>query len=269
MTIYMIYLAVFLLLSMAIFLISGLDKKIAAERRRGRKAETIRLRKRPLFTKITRLEQNRRRLVAQVKLPEPVYWLLAVLRAVIGAVIGKFFFYNAFFSVAVGILGALSPRLYLSFKLTQSKSQRIGKLQSSMMLLSNSYIVTEDFLKSVQDNIDVLEYAAPFRNFLTYVSLINGSVTTGLRRMELQVDNQYFSQWVDALVMAQVVRRLKTVAMSVVDAMNDVHQAQMEADTAMFTIWREYFTVLALIFAAPVIFRVLMKSILVHVSSFP
>lgn len=270
MTIYMIYLAVFLLLSTAIFLISGLDKKIAVERRRGRKAETIRLRKRTLFTKITRLEQNRRRLVAQVKLPEPVYWLLAVLGTVIGAVIGKFFFYNAFFSVAVGILGALSPRLYLSFKLTQSKSRRIDKLQSSMMLLSNSYIVTEDFLKSVQDNIDVLEYAAPFRNLLTYVSLINGSVTTGLRRMELQVDNQYFSQWVDALVMAQDDRSLKTVAMSVVDAMNDVHQAQMEADTAMFTIWREYFAVLALIFAAPVIFRVLMKNAyMVLVTTFP
>jgi hypothetical protein len=26
--------------------------------------------------------------------------------------------------------------------------------------------------------------------------------------------------------------------MSVVDAMNDVHQAQMEADTAMYAIWR-------------------------------
>ncbi len=48
--------------------------------------------------------------------------------------------------------------------------------------------------------------------------------------------------------------------MSVVDAMNDVHQAQREADTAMFAIWREYFTVLILIFSAPMIFRILMKN---------
>jgi hypothetical protein len=41
--------------------------------------------------------------------------------------------------------------------------------------------------------------------------------------------------------------------------MNDVHQAQHESDTAMYAIWREYFTVLILIFAAPLIFRVLMK----------
>jgi len=247
-------------LGAAIYLISGLDEQIAAERRRGKKAGALKLQKRTLLTKLARLEHERRRLVEQVKLPNPVYWLLTVLGAVGGAIIGKFFFYNAFFTVAVGILGALSPRLYLNFKLTQSKSQRVEKLQASMMLLSNSYIVTEDFLKSVQDNIDVLEYPAPFRDFLTYVSMIDGNIKTGLRRMELQVDNPYFSQWIDVLVMAQDDRSLKTVTMSVVDAMNDVHQAQMEADTAMYAIWREYFTVLALIFAAPVIFRVLMKS---------
>jgi hypothetical protein len=52
---------------------------------------------------------------------------------------------------------------------------------------------------------------------------------------------------------------MKYVTMSVVDAMADVRQAQRESDTAMYAIWREYFTVLSLIFAAPLIFRVLMK----------
>ena len=81
------------------------------------------------------------------------------------------------------------------------------------MLLSNSYIVTEDFVQSVQDNIDLLEYPAPFRDFLTYVSLIDGNIKTGLRRMELQVDNPYFSQWIDALVMAQDDRSMSRVAL--------------------------------------------------------
>jgi hypothetical protein len=262
--------AVFLLVSAAIFLFSGLDEQIAAERRRGKKAGAIRLRKRTVFSKLARLEERRRILIADVKIPKPVYWLLTVLGAVGGALCGKLFFSNALFTVSVGILGALSPLLYLSYKRTQSKSRRVEKLQASMMLLSNSYIVTEDFLKSVQDNIAVLEYPTPFRNFLIYVSMIDGSVKTGLRRMELQVDNPYFSQWIDALVLAQDDRGLKTVAISVVDAMNDVHQAQMEADTAMYAIWREYFTVLALIFAAPVIFRILMKSAYtILVATFP
>jgi type III secretory pathway component EscT len=63
---------------------------------------------------------------------------------------------------------------------------------------------------------------------------------------------------------------MKYVTMSVVDAMSDVHQAQMESDTVMYAIWREYFTVLVLIFAAPVIFRLLMKdAYLVLVTTLP
>ncbi len=83
-----------------------------------------------------------------------------------------------FFAVIVGILGALSPQLYLRFKLTQTKSQRVEKLHSSMLILSNSYIVTEDFIQSVRDNLGVLEYPAPFRDFITYTNYINSSVKT-------------------------------------------------------------------------------------------
>ena len=266
----LIYLAIFLLLAAAIFLISGLDEGIGAELRRGKKAGAIKIRQRTLLTKLARLEQKRRLLISEAGIPKTVYWLLTCLGTAGGAVIGKFFFYGTFFAVVIGILGALSPLLYLNYKGTLSKSQRVEKLQSSMMILSNAYIVTEDFLKSVRDNIDVLEYPAPFRDFLTYVSLIDGNVKAGLRRMENQVDNAYFSQWIDVLMMSQDDRSLKIVTMSVVDAMNDVHQAQRESDTAMYAIWREYFTVLALIFAAPVIFRVLMKqAYLVLVTTLP
>jgi len=256
----LIYLAVFMLVTAAIFLIGGLDKGIAAEHRRGKKDETMKLRKQTPFTKFAWLEQKRRKLVADVQIPKSVYWLLTGLGALCGAAIGKVCFHEAFFAVIIGILGTLGPLLYLSYKRIQARSGRVAKLQSSMMLLSNSYIVTEDFVQSVQDNIDLLEYPAPFRDFLTYVSMIDGSIKTGLRRMELQVDNIYFSQWIDTLILAQDDRSLKYITMSVVDAMNDVHQAQMEADITMSAIWREYFTVLVLIFAAPVIFRVLMQS---------
>ena len=258
-SILLIYLAVFLLLSTAILFVSGMDKGIAEEYRRGKKAGALRFRKQTPLRKLMRLEQKRRRLVENVRIPKPVYWLMTGLCALIGVAIGKVFFHEPFFAVTIGILGALGPLLFLSYKLTQSRSERTEKLRASMMLLSGSYIVTEDFVKSVQDNINLLEYPAPFREFLTYVSLIDGSVKTGLRRMENQVDNLYFSQWIDVLIMAQDDRSLKYVTMSVVDVMNDVHQAQRESDTVMYAIWREYFTVLILIFAAPLIFRVLMK----------
>jgi hypothetical protein len=230
----------------------------------------MKLKKRTPLTKLVQLEHKRQLLVDETRTPKIVYWLMTGLGAIGGAVTGKVFFQVNFFAVAVGILGALSPLLLLSFRLTRVKSTRVEKLQSSMMLLSNSYIVTEDILKTMRDNIDLLEYQVPFRDLLTFVNLIDGSVKTGLRRMEDQVDNPYFSQWVNALIMAQDDRSMKYVSLSIVDEMVDVHQAQMEADTAMFAIWREYLTVLTLIFAVPIIFRLLMKpAYLVLVTTLP
>jgi len=257
--IYLTCFAVFLLVGAAIFLIGGLDEKIAEELRRGKKVGEMKLRKQTLFTKLARLEQQRRRLVREVNMPPAVYWLLTALGAGGGAAVGKLLFSHTFFAVAVGVLGAISPQLFLRIKLTQAKSQRMERLHSSMLILSNSYIVTEDFIQSVRDNLSVLEYPAPFRDFLTYTNYIDGSITTGLRRMEAQVSNDYFSQWVNVLILAQDDRNMKYVTMSVVDAMADVRQAQRESDTTMYAIWREYFTVLSLIFAAPLIFRVLMR----------
>lgn len=255
----LVYLAVFLLVGAAIFLVGGLDERISAELRRGKKAGEIKLRKQTLFTRLARLERERRQLVQEVNMPAPVYWLLTILGAGGGAAVGKLLFSHTFFAVAVGVLGAISPQLFLRIKLTQAKSQRMEKLHSSMLILSNSYIVTEDFIQSVRDNLSVLEYPVPFRDFLTYTNYIDGSITTGLRRMEAQVSNDYFSQWVNVLILAQNDRNMKYVTMSVVDSMADVRQAQRESDTAMYAIWREYFTVLSLIFAAPLIFRVLMR----------
>lgn len=255
----LVYFGIFILFSTAIILISGLNDGISTELRRGKKAGDLKLRKQSLFKKLMRLEQKRRLLVEHVGIPKPVYWLLTGLGAVGGAAAGKVFFHEIIFAAAVGVLGALCPLLYLSVRLSNTKSMRVEKLLSSMMLLSNSYIVTEDFLKTVEDNIDLLEYPAPFRDFLTFVRFIDGNFKTGLRRMDIQVDNLYFSQWIDVLSMAQDDRSMKYVTMSVVDAMSDVYQAQREADTALYAIWREYLTVLIMIFAVPVIFRLLMK----------
>lgn len=259
MEINLICLAVFLFVSTAIFIAGRLDRGIAEDIRRGKKAGKLRLRKRTPISRLARLSEKRQRLIAVAQMSEVTYWLLTILGAAGGAVAGKVFFSHTFFAVAVGFLGALSPAFYLSLKQMNAGSQRAEMLHASMLILSNSYIITEDFVQSVRDNLSVLEYPGPFRDFLTYVSLIDGNMKTGLRRMEAQVCNPYFSQWVDVLVMAQDDRRMKYVTMSVVDAMADVHQAQRESDTAMYAIWREYFTVLALIFAAPLIFRVLMK----------
>ncbi len=254
------YIGVFCLTVLALFLLFGLDRALSgaykAQKSKKEKAASMKLRKRSIAAKII---QRQKELAAAARMPRSVYYTMTALGGAVGFALGKLFFSDTFVAVITGGLGAVSPLFVLALKITAAKSARADKLRSTMMILSNSYIVTEDFLKSVRDNVDALEYPQPFRDLLAYTTYIDNSVEKGLRRMNNQVDNSYFPQWVDALVMAQSDRSLKYVAKTVVDEMNDAHEVQRESDTAMFAIWREYFTLLILIFSVPMIFRVLMN----------
>ena len=258
----LVYLTVFLLLETVSILALGLGESFGqamalAKKINGKKKDLLKP-KNSLSKRLSKLSRKRKELVAQVQMSEYTYRLMTIAGIIAGGAIGKLVFKSSAFVVLIGGLGAASPLLYLSFKGTKTRSSRMEKLRSTMMILSGSYIVTEDFLKTVQDNLELLEYPKPFQDFLTYCNYIDGNIKVALRRLEAQVNNSYFSQWIDVLVMAQDDRQLKYVTMSVVDSMNDVAQAQMESDTAIYAVWREYFMVLALIFAAPLIFKILM-----------
>ena len=258
----LVYLTVFLLLGTVSILVVGSGKSfgqaMAIAKKFNSKKKDLLKPKNCLSKRISKLNRKRKNLVAQVQMSEHTYRLLTIACIIAGGAIGKLVFNSMAFVVLIGGLGAAAPLLYLSFKGTKTRSSRMEKLRSTMMILSGSYIVTEDFLKTVQDNVDLLEYPKPFQDFLTYCYYIDGNIKVALRRLEAQVNNAYFSQWIDVLVMAQDDRQLKYVTMSVVDSMNDVAQAQIESDTAIYAVWREYFMVLALIFAAPLIFKILM-----------
>ena len=159
---------------------------------------------------------------------------------------------------AVAVIGMIAPLLVLGFNMTKSGTAKAERLCSSMTVVTNSYLSTEDIIRSVSENLDNLDYPAPFRSFLAYVTHMDSDVQHGLRRMEAEVNNPYFSQWIDALCIAQGDRALKYVSVSVVESMRDVISAQQESDAAMFAVWRDYLLTLILIFSVPLIFKFMM-----------
>lgn len=254
----LLILAVFLLLCAAVFFLLHMDR-ILTERLTERAARRGKLR---TFQKRGRIRGLTDRLLARAsslvrgsQMPTGVYYLLTAICAVCGYLAGKVIFSSFPIALSVAALGLIAPLLYFSFRETKAKTARLERLASSMMILSSSYIATEDLIASVRDDLEVLEYPAPFRDFLTYVTLMDSSVEHALRRMEAQVANAYFSQWIDALILAQENRALKYAAAAVVDSMHDVLSVQAESDAAMYAVWRDYLMTLIMIFSAPLIFK--------------
>ena len=254
----MICFVVFLLLSAAAFFFLRLDYALLdwITARAERKAKIKSFKKQSRISKLVdKLLAKCVSLITNSQMPKTAYYILTVVCAVGGYCAGKVIFSSFPIALAVGTFGLIAPLLFFSFRQTKAKTAQLERLASSMMILSNSYVVTEDFITSVRDNPEIPEYPEPFKDFLTYVTLMDSSVATGLRRMEAKVDNPYFSQWIDALVLAQDDRSLKYVTVTVVDSMHDVLSVQAESDAAMYAVWRDYLMTLIMIFSVPLIFK--------------
>lgn len=254
----MICFVVFLLLSAAAFFFLRLDYALLdwITARAERKAKIKSFKKQSRISKLVdKLLAKCVSLITNSQMPKTAYYILTVVCAVGGYCAGKVIFSSFPIALAVGTFGLIAPLLFFSFRQTKAKTAKLERLASSMMILSNSYVVTEDFITSVRDNLEILEHPEPFKDFLTYVTLMDSSVATGLRRMEAKVNNPYFSQWIDALVLAQDDRSLKYVTVTVVDSMHDVLSVQAESDAAMYAVWRDYLMTLIMIFSVPLIFK--------------
>ena len=254
----MICFVVVLLLSAAAFFFLRLDYALLdwITARAERKAKIKSFKKQSRISKLVdKLLAKCVSLITNSQMPKTAYYILTVVCAVGGYCAGKVIFSSFPIALAVGTFGLIAPLLFFSFRQTKAKTAQMERLASSMMILSNSYVVTEDFITSVRDNLEILEHPEPFKDFLTYVTLMDSSVATGLRRMEAKVNNPYFSQWIDALVLAQDDRSLKYVTVTVVDSMHDVLSVQAESDAAMYAVWRDYLMTLIMIFSVPLIFK--------------
>ncbi len=258
----MCYLAVFLLLAAAAAVILRPDLALREKLRMSgaRKQKLRHFRKQgKLSAKASGLLQKARTIVQTSSLPKPALILSFLAGAAGGFFAGRIVYNSLFISVCVALACAALPLLFLSLRRNKAINARLERLESSMMILSNSYLVTDDFIKSVSQNLDLLEYPEPFRDFLIYVTRMDSNIRAGLRRMEDQVNNPYFSQWIDALILAQEDRNLKYVTIAVVESMHDMICAQQDSDTAMYAVWRDYFMTLTLIFSVPLIFKFLMN----------
>ena len=250
----LLYGVIFLLLSTAVFCLLRVDLALVEYAEHRAKVRSFKRRSRAAKA-MDRLVSRCADLIASSQMPKSVYYLLTAGCAVGGYFAGKMIFSSFPIALAVGTFGLIAPLLFFSYRQNKAKQARLERLCSSMMILSNSYIVTEDIITSVQDNLELLEYPAPFQYFLTYVSLMDSSVSAGLRRMGQRVNNSYFSQWIDTLVLAQDDRVLKYTSVAVVDSMHDVLTVQAESEAGMYAVWRDYLMTLMMIFSVPLIFK--------------
>jgi hypothetical protein len=175
----------------------------------------------------------------------------------LGFVMGKILMTDTLLALLVAAVSLLIPFIYLNLRLSWYKQNMVERLEASMQVITHAYMSNKNLIKAVQENIHLLEYPAPFEGFLSDVMFITPDVERALHRMKVKEDNAFFTQWVDILIQSQHDNNSITNAPVIIDDMNDTRRAQIEADSVMYSHWRDYFMGTAMVLCTPVLLRAL------------
>lgn len=179
-----------------------------------------------------------------------VFWFMVVIAAFIGFGLGKFLFRSNMLATATAIVLLPVPYIILNVRSRWYKRNQDELLENSMNLITNSYLGCNDIITAVNENLNKLDIYKPFAEFVTDVTLIDSNVKRALRKLELKIKNKYFSEWIDILVLSQEKSGdYRFILPAVVQSMNDAKRLQIEADTVMMSVWRDYFTAVLLSFS--------------------
>lgn len=179
-----------------------------------------------------------------------MFWFMVIVAAFVGFGLGKFLFRNNMLAFATSLVLLPVPYIILNVRSRWYKRNQDELLENSMNLITNSYLGCNDIITAVNENLNKLDIYKPFAEFVTDVTLIDSNVKRALRKLELKINNKYFSEWIDILVLSQEKSGdYRFILPAVVQSMNDAKRLQIEADTIMMSVWRDYFTAIILSFS--------------------
>jgi len=193
----------------------------------------------------------------------PKFYGMMAMSFLIGGVIGMMLFDDLLLSIITGITFLPLPYFYVILRAQTILRRETESLENVMAIVTNAYMGCDDIVRSVEIyNREKNRYVdeayrktTPFDEFVSEILMINPNVERGLLVLSAKIDNRYFSEWVKMLVLCHHDRRLKFALYPVIKAMNDAKSMQLESDTQMLQVWREYFLTVALMFGIIPIMR--------------
>ena len=180
----------------------------------------------------------------------PMLCMLSVLLSMSGVLIA-FYIGNTFlapvFLVGFGVL----PFWYIKFSSIRLKKQINLELETALSVITTSYMRSESIITAIEENIN---YVNPpiydvFRCFLLQTNLINSNVTLALEDMKNYIDNEVFREWVEAMIMCQSDKDLKSTLNPIVSKLSDIRVVTGELDYLLYEPLKEFITMAVLVVA--------------------
>ncbi|MBS4026887.1 MAG: hypothetical protein KGZ96_14630 [Clostridia bacterium] len=221
------------------------------------------LKKRRLYLTGTKLKITERisirfiTLFRQTQCTRKKFLLMVSSSAAGGFTAGMLLFGSTELAAIMAVCTLPAPYFYLTVKSSAAAREEIEGLENTMSIITNAYAGNDDIIKAVETYVEEknryipvhLRTPTPFDEFVSEIRLINPNVEHGLYRLSAKINNRYFAEWVKTLILCHHDRRLKFALFPIIKAMNDAKSMQIESDSMMVRVWRDYLMTAGLMFS--------------------
>lgn len=190
-----------------------------------------------------------------VHMPHNVFYTACVASGVVGFFFGRIVLSTVGLSIVCAIGFLFIPAAFIAVQANWYKQKEAISLENCMVMVTSSYRSTNDIIKAIECNIDKPDMPVAFRTFLTDVTFVDASVERALHKMAASIDNPFFDEWVDVLIKSQNDRNMIELLPIIIDEMNEAKKAQIESQSAMKGVWKEYALWVGTVAAVPLILK--------------
>ena len=164
---------------------------------------------------------------------------------VIGGVIIGLLLNNILLSFVLAVCMALAPMQYLIFKQSSYQQYINEQMETVLAIVTNAYLQSDDIVQAIKDNMHRIEqpFLSVFKEFVASKTFIDSNIKKNIRQMKAKIDNEFFNEWCDILILCQNDRELKYVLPTIIEKMSDVKQIQAELNTMMYNIYKDHISV--------------------------
>ena len=149
----------------------------------------------------------------------------------------------------LGIGFALLPFWYVMFTANFYKKQLNAELETSLSIITTSYLRSENFILAVEENVNYLNppVGEVFRMFLAQTNLINGNLQLALENIKYKISNDVYQEWIDAVIACQEDKTLKTTLTPIISKLSDMRIVSAELDMLLYEPMKEFITMALLL----------------------
>ncbi|MFI3293945.1 MAG: hypothetical protein SNI70_10575 [Rikenellaceae bacterium] len=156
---------------------------------------------------------------------------------------------NWFLAPVLAIGFMFLPFWYVRLTQTHFKKDISSELETALSIITTGYLRTENIMTAVEENIAYLNppVLSVLKSFLYQIKMVNPDIISALQEMKPKIDNPVFREWVDAVILCQSDRSLKSTLTPITTKLSDMRIVNGELETLVTAPRQEFLTMVALV----------------------